>query len=433
MRRTYLFIAICFLLLHGIASAAGEGYLQGEIVSSFSERIGLSLGDKVIISLGGNQGVAKGDIAKIAKPHAEDPLTNYAGQCAVVETSEVSAVCEIIRSRIEMHRGDLVFLKQVVPSGDRAFFPLALKTLYSVVNPYHASKDLSVCVYGIFDEKNQVTALSDKIRQEIVGVMRQKSRIKLVDGAASMIEAFYPTEDMRWAGELKQFMKRARIDTLITGMYRISGDQLSILVYKIDASGDDRKIDFPIVNQELYSQLASQVLVPYQPLAKREQVFCYFVLKPSYYTPLKDEKAAIIRFEAGGNPFTEFSMKRDDFNIISPVDIVVNVDGETFNLSPRKPQQLVTLTKGSHRITASFRRGYYFNENLLYTSKTLITREAILDISKSTSILVDLSLNPLPDKQPITVQVFDRVGKERQLLRPIQRLADDTLVETFKD
>ena len=167
--------------------------------------------------------------------------------------------------------------------------------------------------------------------------------------------------------------------------------------------------------QEIYGQLASEVRVPYQEIEKKVQIFCYFVLKPFSYVPAKDEKAALIKFEADGNPFTEFSMKRDDFNIISPVDVVVKVDDEVFTLSSGKPQQVVTLTKGTHRVSMSFRRGYYFNENLLYRSKNLVTKEALLDVSKSTNILVDLSVNPLPDKQPIDIQVFDRVGKERQL------------------
>lgn len=198
-------------------------------------------------------------------------------------------------------------------------------------------------------------------------------------------------------------------------------------------SGDERRISFSVPGQEAYGQLASQVRVPYQQIAKKEQVFCYFMLKPFAYTPVKDEKAALIKFEADGNPFTEYSMRRDDFNIISPVDVLIEVDGDAFSLSTRRPQQLVRLTKGTHRVSASFRRGYYFNENLLYISRNLLKKEAILDVSKSTSILVDLSINPLPDKQPITIQVFDRVGKERQLLRPIRKLADDTTVETFKD
>jgi hypothetical protein len=81
----------------------------------------------------------------------------------------------------------------------------------------------------------------------------------------------------------------------------------------------------------------------------------------------------------------------------------------------------------------SFRRGYYFNENLLYSSKTLLSKDALLDVTKSTNILVDVAANPLPDRQPITIQVFDKVGREKQLLRPIRKLEADTMVETFKD
>jgi hypothetical protein len=432
MKRTYLFIACCLLLFQGAALAEGEGYLQGEIIASFADRLDLSLGDKVIINLGNGQGVTKGDVAKIARHDAPDPLINSIGQCAVVEVNEGAAVCEIIKSKMEMHRGDLVFLKAVNADADAAFFPLALKTLQSVVNPYDPSKKLSVYVYNIFNEKSEVTALSDRIRREITDVMGQKNRISLVDSATTM-EAFYPTDDMQWVGDVRRSMKKANVDVLITGAYRIETDRLVIAIYKIDSSGDDRRMSFSVPGQEAYVQLASQVRAPYQEIAKKEQVFCYFVLKLNSYVPAKDEKVALMKFEADGNPFIEYNMKRDDFNIISPVDVAVKVDGEVFTLSSRKPQQLVTLTKGTHRISTSFRRGYYFNENLLYRSKNLLTKEALLDVSKSGSILVDLSVNPLPDKQPISIQVFDRVGKERQSIRPIRRLQDDTIVETFKD
>jgi hypothetical protein len=434
MKRTYLFIACCFVLFQGAALAERDGYLRGEIVSSFADRIDLSLGDKVIVSLGKAQGATKGDIAKIAKPNAEDPLTNIVGRCAVIETEEASAVCEIIQSRVEMHRGDSVFLKATTPYADPALYPLALKSLYSAVNAYEPNKKLSVYVYNIFDDKNQVTGLSDRIRREIVEVMRQKSRIKLADRSATM-EAFYPTEDMQWVADVRQFMKKADVDVLITGVYSLTPEGHTIItIYKVDLRDDDRRISFSVPPQQTYAQLASEVHIPYQKIARKEEVLCSFILKPLSYVPLKDEKTALIKFEADGNPFTEYNIKRDDFNIISPVEVRVEVDGEAFSLSLAKPQQLVTLTKGvQHRVSTSFRRGYYFNENLLYKSRKLLSKEVLLDVSKSSNVLVNLSIDPLPDKQPITIQVFDRVGKERQLLRPIRRLEADATLETFKD
>lgn len=432
MKRTYLFIACGLLLFQSTAFAVGDGYLRGEIVSSFADRIDLSRGDKVVINLGQAQGVSKGDVAKISRSDAVDPLTNSVGQCAVIETEEAAAVCEIFQSRVEMHRGDSVFVKAINPYADTALYPLALKSLFSAVNAYEPYKKLSVYVYNIFDETYQVTALSDRMRREISEVMRQKSRITLADRSTTM-EAFYPTEDMQWVGDVRRYMKKANVDVLITGVYRVVNGQVAVLIYKVDLREDDRKISFSVPLQGIYSQLAAEVRLPYQKIEKKEQIFSYFLLKPVAYTPAKEEKPALIKFEADGNPFTEYSMKRDDFNIIAPVDVVVKVDDEVFTLSSGKPQQLVTLTKGTHRVITSFRRGYYFNENLLYISKNLLSRETVLDVTKSTNLLVDIQANPLPDKQPITIQVFDRVGKERPLLRPIRRMEADTMVETFKD
>ena len=430
MKRTYLFVACVFLVFQGTALA--DGYLRGEIVSSFAGRLDLTTGDKVIVNIGNNGGVAKGDIAKIARSGAENPLTNTLGQCAIIETNDASAVCEIIRSKMEMHRGDTVFLRTTLPYEDGTFYPLALKTLHSIVNPYDPSKGLSVYVYNIFDEKNNVTALSERIGREIAEVLRQKSRITLANRGAA-VEAFYPTDDMLWVHDVKQFMKKANVDVLVTGSYRFDGDRLVMSIYKIDLSGDDRKITYAVQRQESHAKMGSEIRVPYHKIERKEAVFCSFVLRPVTYVPMKDEKLALIRFEADGNPFTEYSMRRDDFNIIAPVDVAVKANNETFALSTNKPQQLVTLTKGTHRVIVSFRRGYYFNENLLYKSKTVVTKEALVDVQKSNSILVDLSVNPLPEKEPITIQVFDRVGKERQVLRPIRRLEADSIVETFKD
>jgi hypothetical protein len=430
MKRTYLYVACCFLVFQGTALA--DEYLQGEIVSSFADRLDLTAGDKVIINVGKNLGVAKGDIAKIARRGAEDPLTNTLGQCAIIETEDASAVCEIIRNKMEMHRGDAVFLPATKPYADVAIYPLALKTLQSLVNPYHPSKKLSVYVYNIFDEKNDVTALSERIRREVVEVLRQKSRITLADSGAAM-EAFYPADDMRWVNDVKQVMKKTNVDVLLTGRYSLQKDRLVMSIYKIDLRGDDRRISHAVQRQENYAQMGAGIQIPYRQIEKKEQVFCSFVLKPVAYVPMKDEKPALIRFEADGNPFTEYGMRRDDFNIVIPVDVLVKVGNESFALSANKAHQLVTLTKGTQRVTVSFRRGYYFNENLLYKSRTLIAKEVLLDVRKSNNILVDLTVDPLPDKPPITIQVFDSVGKERQILRPIRRLDADTIVETFKD
>ncbi len=432
MKTIYLFIACCLLLLQGTAPAAGEEYIRGEIVSSFADRIDLSLGDKVIVNLGRAQGIAKGDIGKISRRAAEDPLSNTQGQCAVVETEDAAAVCEIIQSKFEMHRGDSVFMKGLEPGSDPALMPLALQTLQSIVEPHAAHKKLSVYVYNIFSPTNDVTALSESIRREIAGVLRQKSRIKFADSSTT-IEAFYPEPDMQWAADIRRFMKKSHVDALVTGSYAIENDQVLITVYKIDVNGDDRRITFAVPAQQVYRDLASEIRIPYQSLTKKEQVYCYFQVKPFSYAPPKDEKQGLIRFEADGNPFTEYSLRRDDFNIVSPVDITVKVDNEVFVLSAARPQQLVTLSRGMHRVSASFRRGYFFNETLLYRSKNLLTKEALLDVTKSTNVLVDFAVNPLPDQQPITLQVFDSVGKERQVLRPIRRLDADRLVETFKD
>ncbi len=82
------------------------------------------------------------------------------------------------------------------------------------------------------------------------------------------MEAFYPSDDMQWVSDVRQFMKKANIDVLVTGNYRIQDDKVMISIYKIDLSGDDRKIDYPVAVQDGYAQLAAEVRVPYQKITR---------------------------------------------------------------------------------------------------------------------------------------------------------------------
>ena len=70
---------------------------------------------------------------------------------------------------------------------------------------------------------------------------------------------------------------------------------------------------------------------------------------------------------------------------------------------------------------------------LLYTSGQTITKEAMFDVTKNKTIVVEVMANPLPDKTPLLFNVYASVDRERQLLRPITRVESEKVIETFKD
>ena len=75
-------------------------------------------------------------------------------------------------------------------------------------------------------------------------------------------------------------------------------------------------------------------------------------------------------------------MRQTAFNFLGPVEIKVKVDDEAMAVSDKEEQRL-TLPNGVHRVLVSFRRGYFFNESLLYTSQQEVTREALLDLTQA--------------------------------------------------
>jgi hypothetical protein len=222
------------------------------------------------------------------------------------------------------------------------------------------------------------------------------------------------------------------VDVLITGRYRIEGDQLQVTLYKVDKNWDTREIIVKVPLKKNLETLAANTVVPYRVLEKKEPVTVHVMLRPQRLTPVKEEKAEIIRLEAAGNPVTAYSLKKVNFNILSPVDFVVRINDLQVDFGG-KSSQSVTLRQGLQRLTVSFKRGYFSNDVLLYTSEQAITKEAVLDVTKNKTIVVEVMANPVPDKTPLLFNVYASVDRERQLLRPITRVESEKVMETFKD
>jgi hypothetical protein len=432
MKRGYLLMGLFLVLLQGSVLGNALGFdIRGEIISSVQERLNLSQGDTLIVNLGSGTGVIKGDIARIVKHDATD-LSDILGKCAVTETRETTFLCEVLQAKGEIQRGDVVILRGLSLSSDGAFQQLVLAAASSVVGPYHPSKEVSVYVYEIFDERNNITELSRRMRMELVDAFKQKSRLSVAGNASVKDVAFYPDADLKWVRDVRDALTKTTVDVLITGRYRIEGDQLQVTLYKVDKNWDTREITMKVPLKKNLEALAANTVVPYRVLEKKEPVTCHVILRPQMLRPVKEEKAEMIRLEAAGNLFTAYSLKKVNFNILSPVDFVVRINDVQVDFGG-KSNQSVTLRQGLQRLTVSFKRGYFSNDALLYTSEQAITKEALLDVTKSKTIVVEVMANPVPDKAPLLLNVYASVDRERQLLRPINRVESEKVIETFKD
>lgn len=433
MKRSYLILMGLFLvlLLGGTAGNALGFDIRGEIVSSFLERLNLSQGDTLIINVGSGSGVIKGDIGRIAKREAVDP-TVIAGKCAVTETRETSLLCEVLQTREEIQLGDAVLFKGLVSPPDAAFQQLVLAAARSVVAPYPPSKEISVYVYEIFDDQGNVTGLSRRIKAELMEALKQKRRISIAGNTSLKEVVFYPVRDLTWIADVNDVMTKTTVDVLITGRYRMEGGNLQVTLYKVDKNWGAREITVNNALQKGDEALASNIIVPYRPIEKRDPVLCHVVLRPQVVTPSKEEKVDVVRLEAGGNPFIAQALRKVNFNILSPIDLLVKVDELQLDFGG-KTHQVVNLRQGVHRVTVSFKRGYFSNDALLFTSEQVLTKEVLLDVTKSKSVVVEVTADPVPHKTPVFVNVYGYAERERQILRPISKVESDKVVETFKD
>jgi hypothetical protein len=127
-------------------------------------------------------------------------------------------------------------------------------------------------------------------------------------------------------------------------------------------------------------------------------------------------------------------MSRIDFSIMSPVQVNVRMDGENVGLGSRQRGPVtVNVPRGSHRLYVSFKRGYFINESLLYTSQQEVGKEVVIDVTKHGNLVADISVNPQFDADGITVTVYAKGDRSRQVLRPIRSMSAEKTVETFKD
>ena len=436
-KKVSLLISFTVLLLLSVSLTAFSApqLVTGEITTAIilQERIHLSVGDKAITNLGAKDGLLKGDILLVTSRIdylKEKPI----GQCAVTNVEAKSSICEIITANMEIPRGSNVSFPTMHYSMDK-FYPAAYRILSKSVDPFPPYEKVKISVYDIFDNNNNITKFSERIKQEMKDVFAQKKRVQLVEPKTVKKDFFLYPEDIKNSYGLRtEVMETLGVDVFITGSYSLSNDTATLTIYKFDKNFNDEKITFllPLSTVEIAS--AQEIIAPFKPLPKKEYISCTVALKDLQYVPQKEEKRDIIGHEAGTDIFKTYDLRRTNFNIISPVDIHFKVDDQNVNFSG-KNEAPVLLTKGTHKLSASFKRGYFFNtrDPKLYISEKSVEKEVILSIEKDASLYIDVSLNPSFEGENIDFKIYDVSVKKTQLLKTIIKTEASKTIEFFKD
>lgn len=434
MKRQHLALIFAFLWFAIATPMTQHCYardmVRGEITDAIRERLALSTGDKVTISLGKNQGLIKGDIGKIVSYKTHGRLK--VGRCVIEESGGNSSVCQIIETDREISRGDTVYFERV-DYRDRALFNPIIDLLDSSVKTFPTHEKVRMLIHEVFDAKNNMTQFSEKVRGELLYIASQKKRIMPASSRDFSDFSYYPDEYRSSGAQLKSFLRKNDFDMILTGSHAINGRTIELSFQRVCQQDNDRIIVFPIPSGNDGGKNEDKIVLPYVKREKHPDTICSVVYKPRQYVPFKEEKSVIIKEEAGADPFKEMNLKRVEFNIISPVQFKVTVDDVALNITENGVGQ-VSLGNGPHRIRASFKRGYYSGESLLYTSTREYAKDVLLELNKDQDVVVEVSADPVSERgEHIAFKVYKKAERERHALKPIQRIESEKLIETFVD
>jgi hypothetical protein len=422
-------IVLSILALSFAGDCMGQNLMKGEILSTQQGRLHVGTGDTIVTNLGKKDGIVKGDILKVFNGR-ERFVKNEIGKCAVVQLLETSNLCEIISMKLEIGRSDYVEAPGVVYA-DRKLYSLALELLNRVVEPYAPSAKVAVYVDYIFDEKNNVTRFSEMLRKEMRDLFAQKNRIKVVGDDAGGAMSFYPEEYNSFVPSAKDYMKRNNVDVVITGSYTVKGDTIDLVAYIIDRNSGDLTIGYSFPATD-HGKALAEVVVPYRPMDRKKGVVCNFSYKPKRYALHKEEMKEVVRYESHEDPFLTYNFGRIDFNIVSPVGFKLTINNDVISFDGRQNVK-VTLPRGTHRVMSSFKRGYYYNESLMFSSVEEVKKEILLIIEREGDLEIAITADPLYGKEKVDVQMYKRVEREKRVLRPVMRSETEKSIETFKD
>ncbi|OPY75958.1 MAG: hypothetical protein A4E65_03359 [Syntrophorhabdus sp. PtaU1.Bin153] len=435
------FILLIILSLIGLccvtqSRSEAAALATGEITSAIilQERLHLSIGDKAVTNLGMKSGLVKGDILSITT-RLDATLEKPIGECAVTRVDPNSSVCEILSANMEVERGCKVSVPTVSYSIAN-FFPMAYKLLFTSVDPYKPHEKVTVFIHNVFDDQNNTTKLSQRIRQELIDIFGQKKKVVLKESPSGKEVQFYPVIDDGESQLISEIMQTLDVDVFLTGSYTFGQDRINFTFNKYDRTHGNQKLTFqmPLAAGAPEFAEAREITIPYSPVPKKEYVSCTLSYRFLQHVPQREEQREIIAREAGKDVFKAFELRRTAFNIISPVNPVITIDDQEIGFDG-KQQVPIILTKGTHKMVVSFRRGYFFNtkDSLLYASDKAIEKEALIHIQGDGTYEIEVLLNPSFDSENIKLGVYNVNERKRQVLKSIVRTQETKTVEFFKD
>ena len=274
-----------------------------------NERIAILTGEKALTGVGLKDGIIKGDIGFIAADQDEAARDAFIGRCAVVKAGPGSSVCELITQKKEIVGGDKIFFDRISYT-DVDIYQMAIAMLSDVVEPYEPYKQLRVMVYGVFDEKNSVTGLSDWLKAEITNTFSQKKRIHVVDSREFQEFVFYPGTGPDVLEFAKAKMKKLGVDVLLFGKYVADNQNISLTMTELSTDNPAKvwRFSFPEIR---YTELASQTILPAREETRIHDYPCsIFVKALTAKFDKTNDQADVVRQEAEGNAFIELGLKR---------------------------------------------------------------------------------------------------------------------------
>lgn len=428
MKRLLYLLLFGSLILSSADIYAADTYLKGRIISTIHNRLKVAEGDMIMVNLGRDRGIIKGDILNIASK--DDPsLINPMGACAVLDTYEKSSKCEIFKSDREIGFSDIVFAKRV-DYRQKAIYPVILDLLNGLIEPYEPSRKITLCVHDLFNENKDISLFSKVLKEEMIYVFSQKKRLNLVDNKEfPWVSSYYPDEYSQWGKQIRDFMKTEHMDLLVSGLYKKDGDKIRLTFIAVDMIRGPLVIERSI-DAKGYDEEITTITAPYTPVKRIKSVPCNLYYKLIAYTPKKNEIRALVNQEGKDDPFLKANLKRVEFNIVTPVETRLVIDDNPIE-TKAMPFRLILTTGVEHRISASFKKGFYFNNSLVYTS--------IRDIKKEASFIVqdneEIDIHVLADPKQETIDFkFYKVKKEtKPILRKIEEKEISSKFELFID
>jgi hypothetical protein len=345
-----------------------------------------------------------------------------------------SSVCEIISVRNEISQDYRVYANKLY-SADERLFPIIYQFLYGVVQPYQPQKKISIYIHDFFDKKLNKTMFSTRVKSEVENIFTQKSKILLKEDLISKEFHFYPINSPENQKMIDDFMKKENIDVFITGLYSLEDGQMNITFYKYDRHFGKEALPFQVnADAGRDAEETGRVISGYKAPQKQELVACNISFNELSEPVIKYGKAELARYEAGGDVFGENDLRMREFNVIAPSDVSVSLDNERLRFSG-KSESTVEMTKGTHKLTATFKRGYFLNTKgaLAYASKNIIRKDVILVVKNAGIVKVSIDLNPSFTGENIRFNVYrERIDSHSQI-KPIKSIKTDNFIETFID